>query len=84
MQAVGVAPEKYGEEVGSFIISKEGAEPDEVAVAEFCRGRIARHKIPQYMFFVDGFPLTRSGKIQKFKLREMSLRLLKERGIKPD
>jgi fatty-acyl-CoA synthase len=80
---VGVASEKYGEEVGAFIILKEGAEIDEAAVKEFCRGKIARHKIPKYIFYVNKFPLTGSGKIQKFKLREMSLQLLKERGITP-
>jgi fatty-acyl-CoA synthase len=83
VQVVGVASEKYGEEVGAFIILKEGAELDEVAVQEFCRGRIARHKIPKYIFFVDRFPLTGSGKIQKFKLREQSLELLRERGVTP-
>jgi fatty-acyl-CoA synthase len=83
VQVVGVASEKYGEEVGAFIILKEGAELDEVAVQEFCRGRIARHKIPRYIFFVDRFPLTGSGKIQKFKLREQSLELLRERGVTP-
>jgi fatty-acyl-CoA synthase len=82
-QVVGVTSEKYGEEVGAFIILKPNAELDEEAVREFCRGKIARHKIPKYIFFVDKFPLTGSGKIQKFKLREMSLELLKERGITP-
>jgi fatty-acyl-CoA synthase len=83
VQVVGVASEKYGEEVGAFIILKEGAAMDDVAVQEFCRGQIARHKIPKYVFFIDKFPLTGSGKIQKFKLRERSLQLLKEKGITP-
>ncbi len=84
VQVVGVASEKYGEEVGAFIIPKPGVEIDDTTVVEFCRGQIARHKIPKYVFFVDKFPLTGSGKIQKFKLREMSLELLKARGITPD
>lgn len=83
VQVVGVASEKYGEEVGAFIILKDGASVDEQTVVEFCRGKIARHKIPKYIFFVDEFPMTGSGKIQKFKLREMSLALLKAQGIVP-
>ena len=47
----------------------------------FCRGKIARYKIPKYVFFIDQFPLTGSGKIQKFKLKEMSLELCKQQGI---
>ena len=46
----------------------------------FCRGKIARYKIPKYVFFIDQFPLTGSGKIQKFKLKEMSLDLCKKFG----
>ncbi len=84
VQVVGVASEKYGEEVGAFIIPKPGVELDDTTVVEFCRGQIARHKIPKYVFFVDKFPLTGSRKIQKFKLREMSLELLKARGITPE
>ncbi|MDR0394196.1 MAG: AMP-binding protein [Tannerella sp.] len=76
IQVAGVPSQKYGEEVGAFIIQKEGANLTEDIVKEFCRGKIARHKIPKYIFFVDGFPMTGSGKIQKFKLRDLSLRLL--------
>ena len=80
VQVVGVASAKYGEEVGAFIILHEGASVSEEEVKDFCRGQIARHKIPKYIFFVDRFPLTGSGKIQKFKLRELSLELLAQRG----
>jgi len=83
VQVVAVASQKYGEEVGAFIIPKDGAELTEEIVKDFCRGQIARHKIPKYIFFVDHYPLTGSGKIQKFKLRELSLELLKEKGITP-
>ncbi|MCD8043482.1 MAG: AMP-binding protein [Tannerellaceae bacterium] len=83
VQVVGVASQKYGEEVGAFIILKEGATMEAEEVKEFCRGKIARHKIPKYIFFVSGFPLTGSGKIQKFKLRDISLQLLAEQGITP-
>ncbi len=81
IQVVGVASQKYGEEVGAFIILQEGANITEEDVKDYCRGQIARHKIPKYIFFVDNFPLTGSGKIQKFRLRELSLELLAERGI---
>jgi len=50
-------------------------------VREFCRGKIARYKTPKYVFFVKEFPLTGSGKIQKFKLKELSLKLCEEMGI---
>jgi fatty-acyl-CoA synthase len=53
--------------------------PEDVQL--FCRGKIARYKIPKYVFFIKEFPLTGSGKIQKFKLKEMSLKLCKEQGI---
>jgi fatty-acyl-CoA synthase len=52
-------------------------------VRDFCRGKIANFKVPKYVFFVDAYPLTASGKIQKFKLREQGLNLLKEAGIEP-
>ena len=58
------------EEVAAFIIRRSGATVLEGDIQDFCRGKIARHKIPKYMAFVDAFPLTASGKIQKYKLRE--------------
>lgn len=81
IEVVGVPSKKYGEQVGAFVKLKSGTELTEEAVQEFCRGKIARNKIPQYIFFVNEFPLTASGKIQKYKLREMSLHLLAEKGI---
>ncbi|MDR1411250.1 MAG: AMP-binding protein [Spirochaetaceae bacterium] len=71
VQVVGIASEKYGEEVGAFIIPRPGVSLGEEDVRDFCRGRISRFKIPRYVFFVDSFPLTSSGKIQKYLLREM-------------
>jgi len=70
VQVVGVPSPKYGEEVGAFIILKEGAQLTEEEVIDFCRGKISRYKIPKYGFFVDEFPMTASGKVQKFKLKE--------------
>ncbi|MDR1698305.1 MAG: AMP-binding protein [Prevotellaceae bacterium] len=81
VQVAGVPSEKYGEEVGAFIILKEDATLTEEDVRDFCRGKISRHKIPKYVFFIDAFPMTGSGKIQKFKLREMGLELCKQRRI---
>ena len=81
VQVAAVPSKKYGEEVGAFIILHEGASLTEDEVRDFCRGKIARHKIPKYIFFVDSYPMTGSGKIQKFKLKDLSLQLLAEKGI---
>ena len=81
VEVVGVPSKKYGEQVGAFIKIKAGKELTEEAVQEFCRGKISRYKIPQYIFFVDTFPMTASGKIQKYKLRDLSLELLEKKGV---
>ena len=81
VQVAGVPSKKYGEEVGAFIIPEDGAQLTDEIVRDFCRGKIARYKIPKYVFFVKEYPLTGSGKIQKFKLRELSLKLCEEQGI---
>ena len=81
VQVAGVPSKKYGEEVGAFIILDDGAKLTEEEVRDWCRGKIARYKIPKYVFFVKEYPLTGSGKIQKFKLRELSLKLCAEQGI---
>lgn len=80
-QVVAIASPKYGEDVGVFIIPHQGAELTEEDVKDFCKDKIARYKIPRYVFFVNEYPLTGSGKIQKFKLREMAIQLCKERNI---
>jgi fatty-acyl-CoA synthase len=71
-QVVGVPDARYGETVGAFIRLAAGAQVSEVDVKEFCRARAARYKCPAHIFFVDSYPLTASGKIQKFKLREIA------------
>jgi fatty-acyl-CoA synthase len=76
IQVAAVPSEKYGEEVGAFIILKEGVQLTPEEVKDFCRGKIARHKIPSHVFFIDAFPLTGSGKIQKFKLKDVAQQLL--------
>jgi fatty-acyl-CoA synthase len=83
IQVAGVASAKFGEEVGAFVIRKDGATITEEDVRDFCRGKIAHFKIPKYVFFVNNYPMTASGKIQKYKLREMGLALLKENGAEP-
>jgi len=83
IEVAGVPSPKYGEQVGAFIKKRPGVELCEEDVTDFCRGKISRYKIPKYIFFVDEFPMTASGKIQKYKLRELSLELLKEKGIEP-
>jgi fatty-acyl-CoA synthase len=70
VQVVGRPSRTHGEEVAAFIILRPGAAMEAQDVQDFCRGRIAWHKIPRFIAFVSGFPLTASGKIQKFKLRE--------------
>ena len=55
--------------------------PQIVTLTHFCDGKIARYKIPKYIFFVDEFPMTGSGKIQKFKLKDVGLELCRKQGI---
>ena len=73
VQIVGVPDPKYGEELMAWIIPKKDVIIDEESVRSFCRGNISHHKIPRYIKFTDAYPMTASGKIQKFKLREMSI-----------
>jgi fatty-acyl-CoA synthase len=79
VQVVGVPDERYGEELMAWIVCRGGAELDREAVAEFCRGRIAHFKIPRYVQCVSEFPMTVTGKVQKFKLRE---RAVEELGLR--
>lgn len=79
VQIAGIPSEKYGEEVAAFIILKDNAKLSEEEVKDFCRGQIARYKIPKYVFFVETFPMTGSGKIQKYKLKDVGLELLSKK-----
>jgi fatty-acyl-CoA synthase len=81
VEVAGVPSSKYGEQVGAFIRLKEGQSITEEEIRDFCRGRIARFKIPKYIFFVKEFPMTASGKIQKYKLSEQSVEMCKAKGI---
>ncbi|WP_028315801.1 AMP-binding protein [Desulfatibacillum aliphaticivorans] len=75
VQVVGVPSKKYGEQVGAFVILKDGAKLEESDITDFCRGQISRYKIPKYVVFTDSFPMTASGKIQKYKLVEKAAAL---------
>ena len=81
IEVAGIPSPKYGEQVGAFIKIKEGCTLTEEEVKLYCRGQIARYKIPKYIFFVEGYPMTASGKIQKYRLKDIGLDLLKEKGI---
>jgi len=73
VQVVGVPSEKFGEEVMACVKLKEGAAASEEELREFCKGRIAHFKIPRYIVIMEDFPMTVTGKIQKFKLRGMAV-----------
>ena len=70
VQVVGVPDAKYGEELCAWIIPKAGTLPTEDDIRGFCQGQIAHYKIPRYIRFVPSFPLTITGKVQKFKIRD--------------
>ena len=70
VQVVGVPDQKYGEELCAWVIVKPGQSLDEDAVRAFCKGQIAHYKVPRYIRFVTSFPMTVTGKIQKFKIRD--------------
>lgn len=76
VQVVGLPDVTLGETVVAWIRLREPAAEEEIR--EFCRGRIAHFKVPQYIRFVDGFPMTVTGKVQKFRIREIEIR---DRGL---
>jgi fatty-acyl-CoA synthase len=76
IQVYGVPDRKFGEQVMAAIILKKGMEMSEDEVRAFCKDKIANYKIPRYVRFVDSYPMTASGKIQKFKMREMAIKEL--------
>lgn len=78
-QVAGIPDEKYGEIVGAFIIKEENTDLKEEDVRDFALERIARYKVPKHVFFIDEFPLTASGKVQKFKLTELGTELIKKK-----
>jgi fatty-acyl-CoA synthase len=76
VQVVGVPSVDYGEEVMAYVILKPGQQTTEEEIKAFLKERIARHKVPKYIGFIDAFPMTASGKIQKYKLRDMAIESL--------
>lgn len=72
VQVVGVPDAVYGEEVVAWVIAKEGSDLTAEELRDYCKGKISRHKIPRYIEFINEYPMTASGKIQKFRLREQA------------
>jgi fatty-acyl-CoA synthase len=76
VQVIGVPDPHYGEELMAWIIPREGAEVSEEDVRAFCHAKIAHYKVPRYVRITDEFPMTVTGKIQKFRLREIAIETL--------
>jgi fatty-acyl-CoA synthase len=81
VQVIGIPDQRYGEELMAWVMPSPGATLDPDEIREFCRGRIAHFKVPRYVKLVDAFPMTVTGKVQKFKMREESIA---ELGLAPD
>jgi fatty-acyl-CoA synthase len=81
VQVIGVPDPKYGEDVCAWVRLREGATATVEEIREFCRGQIATYKIPRYVRFTDEFPMTVTGKIQKFRMREISAEELGLSGV---
>jgi fatty-acyl-CoA synthase len=73
VQVIGVPDERYGEELMAWVVARPGASLTEADVREFCRERIAHFKVPRYVKQVDSFPMTVTGKVQKFRMRELAI-----------
>ena len=80
VQVIGVPDKKYGEEVYAAIVLKEGASVTEAEMRSYITAHLARHKVPRYIEFVEGFPLNAAGKVLKYKMREDAARKL---GLNP-
>lgn len=78
VQVIGIPDPKFGESICAWVIPRQGAQIDAKSIKDFCREQIARYKIPRYFRFVDSFPMTISGKVQKYKMRETEI---EERGL---
>jgi fatty-acyl-CoA synthase len=73
VQVVGVPDERYGEELMAWVVVREGGTLTADGVRDFCRDRIAHFKVPRYVKLVDTFPMTVTGKVQKYKMREAAI-----------
>jgi len=76
VQVIGVPDPKYGEEIMAWVKLKPGEQVTEEEIIAYCKGKIAHYKIPRYIKFVDAFPMTVTGKIMKFQMREQSTKEL--------
>lgn len=76
VQVVGIPDERWGEVVAACVIARQGTEITMASLREFCDGKIARYKIPAHLVLVDEYPMTVTGKVQKFKLREQAVEQL--------
>jgi fatty-acyl-CoA synthase len=76
VQVIGVPDARFGEELMAWVVPREGAAVDQASVAAFCDGRIAHYKVPRYVETVGEFPMTVTGKVQKYRLREMAVEAL--------
>jgi len=76
VQVIGVPSERYGEEVMAWVKLREGASATGEELADFCKGKISTFKIPRYWKFVDGYPMTVTGKVRKIEMREVSVKEL--------
>ena len=81
VQVVGVPDEKFGEEVCAFIQARDGASVDTDVVREFCQGKIAHYKVPRYVLSIEDFPMTVTGRIQKYLLRDAAVEQLDLSGF---
>ncbi len=72
-QVIGVPDIKFGEEIMAWVVRRQDSELTTEVLTDFCRGKIAHFKVPRYMRFVDEFPMTVTGKVQKFKMREVAI-----------
>jgi fatty-acyl-CoA synthase len=76
VQVIGVPDTKYGEEIMAWVRLREGEAASTEELHEYCRDKIAHYKIPRYVKFVEAFPTTVTGKVQKFIMREQSIKEL--------
>jgi len=73
VQVIGVPDERYGEEIMAWVVPRAGTAPDEDSIRDFCRDSIAHYKVPRYVKLVDEFPMTVTGKVQKYKMRDQAI-----------
>src|SRR5262249_17095641 len=81
VQVIGVPDVKYGEEIMAWIRVREGSTLSTEDVADFCRGKIAHYKVPRYVHVTEEFPMTVTGKVQKYLMREASIEMLRLQDV---